>query len=297
MTAAMETANLHGFEVHPVADLFPLIEGADFAALVKDIGDNGLMEDVTVDMEGRLIDGRNRVRACHEAGVEVRIREYDGADVTSFVVSLNMARRHLTDSQRAMIAAGIANLSRGNASGANQYQSGNLSSEIFPSTPTQTQVREQMQVSTGSMGRARRIINQGTPELAGLTKSGAVPLTTGARVAQLPVEDQDEFVAQVKAGTKPIGLAPPDGRNNVMTPIAPRPKSPSKYGGNRRKHLGQLDALINAFEGYDVMLRSIKDSGLDSSVDKEQAARILDGLNEATRSLNRINTLLKERSK
>jgi hypothetical protein len=42
-----------------------------------------------------------------EAGVEPFYDGYDGDDPLGFVVSQNVARRHLDDSQRAMIAARV----------------------------------------------------------------------------------------------------------------------------------------------------------------------------------------------
>lgn len=89
---------------HAVASLFPPMTDDEFAALKADIEANGLREPIWTH-EGRIIDGRHRYRACCELGVTPITRTWDGrGSLTSFVVSLNLHRRSLTSSQRAMIA-------------------------------------------------------------------------------------------------------------------------------------------------------------------------------------------------
>ena len=53
---------------HPLADLFPLLEGDDFAELVADVQAHGVREPVWL-YQGQILDGRNRVRAAEAAGV------------------------------------------------------------------------------------------------------------------------------------------------------------------------------------------------------------------------------------
>lgn len=108
-------------EYHPLADIFELIEGDEFTNLVEDIKEQGLLEPITL-LDGKILDGRNRYRACLEAGEDPIFVAYgdksayenfpydvesfgDLDDPASYVMSRNIMRRHLNTSQRALLAA------------------------------------------------------------------------------------------------------------------------------------------------------------------------------------------------
>src|SRR3978361_2285816 len=100
--------NLGKFAVHPVADLFPLLEGEEFTKLVEDIRENGLLDPITLSHDGtHLIDGRNRWRACQEALVDPNYTRlgshYTEPLIIDYIISKNLNRRHLDAGQRAMI--------------------------------------------------------------------------------------------------------------------------------------------------------------------------------------------------
>jgi ParB-like chromosome segregation protein Spo0J len=80
--------------------------------LAQDIKDRGLLDPIML-YEGQILDGRGRYRACKIVAVQPKFEDYVGDDALSFVVSRNLHRRHLTESQRAMVAARLADLKRG----------------------------------------------------------------------------------------------------------------------------------------------------------------------------------------
>ena len=79
---------------HPIANLFPLMEGEQLDALVDDIKASGLREPI-VEYQGLILDGRNRYRACIEGDCEPHFVPFQGDDPIAYVLSKNLHRRHL----------------------------------------------------------------------------------------------------------------------------------------------------------------------------------------------------------
>ena len=96
---------------HEIAEAFPLIEGERFAELVTSIRQFGLQNEIIL-FEGRILDGRNRYRACLEAGIEPEFVEFSGTreEALEHVRIHNLHRRDLSISQRAMAAARLMEL-------------------------------------------------------------------------------------------------------------------------------------------------------------------------------------------
>jgi DNA methylase len=89
---------------HEIAAIFPLLSEQELHELALDIASNGLHEAIWL-YEGKILDGRNRYRACQRIGVKPFTRQYEGSSPASFVISLNNKRRHLSSSQKAAAAA------------------------------------------------------------------------------------------------------------------------------------------------------------------------------------------------
>lgn len=170
---------------HPLANIFPLIEGAEFDDLVADIKTHGVREPIWI-FEGQIIDGRNRYRASEVAGVDCPMREYLDDDPVSFVVSLNLKRRHLDESQRALIAARIENLKHGQTKAE------------MPIGISRTEAAAMLNVGERSVARGREVLDKGAPELVAAVDRGYVSVSSAADVATLPKAEQIEIVARGK---------------------------------------------------------------------------------------------------
>ena len=202
---------------HPLADIFPWLEGAANDALREDIRQNGVREPI-VFLDGAILDGRNRYQCARDLGIEYPRREFgddpaDGTDPLAFVVSLNLTRRHLTESQRASVAAKLANL--GHGGDRKSDQGANLPLEPEAPAVTVAAAAEMLNVSERSVKSARKVQEQGAPELVAALDAGTVAVSTAADIATLPQEEQAEVVArgekEILAKAKEIRTA----KNNV----------------------------------------------------------------------------------
>lgn len=167
---------------HSIADVFPLLEQGEFDALVADIQQYGLREPVVL-FEGKILDGRNRYRASLQAGVECPTVSYEGDDPVGFVVSLNLRRRHLNESQRAMVAAKLATIAHGG-----DRQDANLHL-----ARTSAEAAALLNVSERSVASARAIRDCGVEELQSKVVSGAMSVSAAADIARLPQAEQKEI--------------------------------------------------------------------------------------------------------
>ena len=173
---------MSALEFHPLADIFPLLDGQDFAELVADIREHGLHEPIVV-YEDKILDGRNRYRACLAAAIDPTFTVYSGDDPVAYVVSLNLRRRHLSESQRAMVAAKLATLRDGQRS------------DLVEGLPI-GRASELLNVGERSVARAREVQEYGAAELVSAVERGAFSVSAAADVATLPAQEQREIVAR-----------------------------------------------------------------------------------------------------
>lgn len=191
---------------HPIAELFPMMSGLDFATFKADILANGLLDPIWT-YRGEIIDGRNRERACRETGVEPRFQEWDGkGSLVAFVVSLNLRRRHLDETQRAVIAAKLKPmLSREAAERkADERAGANLrpAQDDAGNGRTSHAAAAMLNVSPRSVDSAAKVLRDGTPALVKAVETGTVSVSAAAAVAELPRREQARAVARGVPGVR-----------------------------------------------------------------------------------------------
>jgi hypothetical protein len=184
---------------HPIANIFPRMSNAEFDDLVEDIKEKGLQEHIWL-YEGKILDGRNRYQACKDAGKPCPTRNYTGNDPHGFVISANLKRRHLDESQRASVAALLVTTKWGD----NQHReerSIDLSSAA-----------DMLNVSKKSVQRAVVVRDKGDQQLQKLVDDGKVAVSVAHTLAsKLPKAQQAKIArggdAEVRKAAK--GLATP----------------------------------------------------------------------------------------
>lgn len=198
----MVASDLHsgGWEVHPAASIFPLMTDDEFLALKEDIRSKGQREDVVL-WEGKILDGRNRYRACQELGIDVQWRELPECDdPIDYVLSKNLYRRHLTESQRAQCAADVATLKRGS----NQHKP--KTEDVQICTSTVDQAAEAFGVSRRSVATAKHVADKGDKSVIEAVKAGAIKVSAAAKLVDA-VPDKREQRNLIKQGKKAVAKA------------------------------------------------------------------------------------------
>ena len=143
---------------HEYANLFPMLTGDAYDAFVEDVEANGVQQPIVM-LGNAILDGRNRYLAARQLGIEFPVTDYEGNDPLAFVISHNLARRHLTESQRAMVASKLANLKKHD----NQHT---VDGQICPTT--NANAADMLNVSERSVNTARKVRTAGDDTLIGI---------------------------------------------------------------------------------------------------------------------------------
>jgi hypothetical protein len=264
-------------EAHPFADLFPMMSDAEFKDTAADIVNNGLYDKIWL-YEGKILDGRNRYKVCLDNDIDPRFEEYKGKDPLGFVISKNLHRRHLSESQRAMVAARLAQAKGGRPT---EGKPGGIQ-PVSPPALTNKEAAEKLKVSESTLKIAKQVQNKGTPAVVAAVDAGEVKLNAAATVAKLPKAEQEKAAAGGAAGIKKAAAqakAEPVKQSRPM-PTQTKPKNgqpaPAGLGGEKfdfsqiERPFGALtravDAMATAFNAKSGASHSTALDNLDAVI-------------------------------
>jgi hypothetical protein len=175
------------YEAHPLADIFPKMTGSELGVLAVDIKNNGLRQKITLH-DGKILDGRNRYRACEIAKVRPAFEEFTGGDPLAFVISANLHRRHLNETQRGIVAAKLANMRVGG-------REANPSKDGIPPTSQETAAKL-LNVSTKTVERATKLIKGGVPDLVAAAEQGRVKVSKAVAFVDKPESERQLLISK-----------------------------------------------------------------------------------------------------
>jgi hypothetical protein len=229
-------------EPHEYANLFPMLPDAELQELANDIKAHGFRKQFPIiTLDGKILDGRNRWRACEIAGVQPLIEEFSGEDPLAFVVSGNLNRRHLSASQRGVVAAKMANLPEGRP-GKTTPPIGGVSQDA---------AAKMLNVGARTAERASRVVKAGTSELVAAVESGEVNLNQAEQLAKLPAARQIEVLAEGREAVEEKAKEIRDfGGEIAPCPkpdfeyVAPPEKEAKKPRNNYRPALGREISIM-----------------------------------------------------
>jgi hypothetical protein len=185
-------------DVHPAADLFPLMSETDPAALkelAEDIKKNGQREPASYikDSDGNrvLLDGRNRLDALEMLGRKIDINDSSmfeqrslGINAQAFIISKNIHRRHLNaEDKRNLIAKLLkAKPENSNRQIANQVKVDHKTVATVRKEKEATGEIPQLKKTVGADGKKRSVIQpkKSTRRLPTARSSEAMPTAAEA---------------------------------------------------------------------------------------------------------------------
>lgn len=176
-------------DCHEYCKLFPPMPEDQLTALMQDISANGLRQPIVIH-EGKILDGRHRHKICINLGIKPKFKEFDGKDPLAYVISQNLSRRHLDESQRAMIAGRLANLKHGQRK--DYIADGSIDPSAVPLSNDDASRR--LSVGSASVKRARKVLASDNEKLIEKVETGQIAVSIAAKIAELPTEQQERVI-------------------------------------------------------------------------------------------------------
>jgi hypothetical protein len=255
-------------EAHPAAKLFPLMSDEEFAGLRLDIHAHGLREAIVV-YKGQVLDGRNRLRACQELKIEPEVREWqngkEGDSPTAFVLSANLHRRHLSASQKAIIAVEAKPMFDAEAK-ARQREAGKQFGKGKKNSLAQKKAKPSEGKSAAAAGNALNVsrstvekaqkVATAAPELTERIKAGTLSLTDADAISRLTQPEQRDAAIAImennyaKSGKEAVHIVKTHNPDPVELAKAARatPIKEDHRAENWMRAVGKVGDLVAGIE-------------------------------------------------
>lgn len=192
------------YEYHPLANLFPLMEAPEFESFVENMRQKGQRDPIET-FKGYIIDGRNRERACIAAGIKPQYKEWEGDEkgLLDYILSKNLHRRQLNESQKAMVGARLKPLFEQEAKKRQGIRT-DISADLRGSKGRKTSedIARIVNSSARLVESAIKVEAKGTPELRRQVESGVMRLEEAVKICDAPPEEQTKLLALPKVERK-----------------------------------------------------------------------------------------------
>lgn len=207
------------FETHPAADELPLMSEDEFDELLESIEKHGQLEPVLIIKRTKVsvvIDGRNRLRACLELGIEPILKVYRGkrdmGTLVDLVLAFNLHRRHLVPAERVVYTVNLLALAaqekaagrrratqNNNSAGADQANLPGLVSGQMRDV-----LAEKAGVSPRTVQSFLTVKEKGVPELEAAILNDGISLSAAEEISKLDHDGQREVIEQAKGSPRSV---------------------------------------------------------------------------------------------
>ena len=247
-TRIIPIADVCKLEVHPAADLVPRMTDEEFQSLKESIATNGLIHPIIVH-DGKILDGRHRREACRQLDRDPPVEDIECDDPAKYVFGANLARRHLNQSQRALIAAGLAEMykvdgiARRQANLKQSQAADVLDLAHRDEGRSRDRAAEVLGISPALVQKATTVLNDGVAELADSVRAGDTKIEAAFEVAKLPAEEQKATVAKGSGEIRKKAKEQRDNRKVAKVRIM-------RESGNEEAINAVLDSRMSIDEAY-----------------------------------------------
>ena len=201
----MKTLTIDQVEIHPLAETFPSLDTDDFSLLAVDILTRGIQVPlVFIKDTDILVDGVHRLKAWSKMGLEdpYPVHEIEESEVYDHVISVNLRRRHMNESQRAIVAAKLSELSPVGR----------------PATDSDAitidEAADRLKVSSRLVQQARKVNRDAIPEVQQAVADGQLTVSDAeTAIKQLTDEEQAKAIEEYR---RPTDDLPSIGKDTLM---------------------------------------------------------------------------------